>query len=153
MERILLALAIAGAAVALAVVLQRRRPDPPSSGAVDFTAPSQLDRDDFGRAQAPWLVVLFSSATCSTCADVEAKVAVLESTEVAVQVVEAVADADTHRRYGIEAVPITVIADADGVVGASFVGPVSATHLWAALAEMRDPGSVPPGCGGHDNPA
>ena len=92
--------------------------------------------------------MLFSSATCSTCGDVWAKAQVLESSEVAVQQVEVAADADLHARYRIEAVPIVVIADAAGVVVSSFMGPVSATHLWAALAEAREPGSVPPGCGG-----
>jgi len=34
-------------------------------------------------------------------------------------------------------VPIVVIADLDGVVRKSFVGPMSATDLWAAVAEAR----------------
>jgi hypothetical protein len=34
----------------------------------------------------------------------------------------------------------------------SFMGPVSSTHLWAAVAELRDPGSVPPGCDSHGEP-
>jgi hypothetical protein len=38
------------------------------------------------------------------------------------------------------------VADAEGAVRASFVGPATATDLWAAVAELRDPGSVPPGC-------
>ena len=52
-----------------------------------------------------------------------------------------------HERYGIDAVPTTVVCDAQGGVVRSFLGPVSATHLWAAVAEVRDPGSIPPGCG------
>jgi hypothetical protein len=31
-------------------------------------------------------------------------------------------------------------------VAASFIGPVTATDLWAAVAEARDPGSTPPEC-------
>jgi hypothetical protein len=41
------------------------------------------------------------------------------------------------------------VADQDGSVRASFLGPVSSTHLWAAVAELREPGSVPPGCADH----
>ena len=75
-----------------------------------------------------------------------------EVAEVVVQQVEAVADKALHQRYQVEAVPIVVIADDRGVVVDSFLGPVSATHLWAALAEAREPGSVPEGCGGgHDH--
>jgi hypothetical protein len=33
------------------------------------------------------------------------------------------------------------------VVRATFVGPVTATDLWASVAELREPGSLPPdGC-------
>ena len=51
--------------------------------------------------------------------------------------------------HTITAVPTLVVADADGVVRASFLGPVTATDLWAAVAELREPGSVPPGCADH----
>ena len=39
--------------------------------------------------------------------------------------------------------PLVVVADARGVVGASFIGPATATDLWAAVAEVRQPGSSP----------
>ncbi|MBA3604967.1 MAG: hypothetical protein H0W46_03145, partial [Acidimicrobiia bacterium] len=43
-----------------------------------------------------------------------------------------------HARYRIDSVPLLVIADASGVVRRSFLGPVSATDLWAAVAAVRD---------------
>jgi hypothetical protein len=145
-DRLLLAAALAAVIVVVALVLQRRRPDAPSRAAT-VEPPAQLDRADFVSPAAPWLVVVFTSATCSTCAKVWSTAEVLASDEVAVQQVEATRDAELHRRYRIEAVPIVVVADAAGVVRRSFMGPVSSTHLWAALAELREPGSVPPGCG------
>ena len=51
-----------------------------------------------------------------------------------------------HDRYGIDAVPTTLVVDTSGVVVASFIGPVTATDLWAAVAEAREPGSTPGGC-------
>ena len=79
-----------------------------------------------------------------------AKVAVLDSREVAVDIVEWSAARDRHDRYGIEAVPLVVVADARGVVRAAFVGPVTAQDLWSAVAECREPGSTPgpDGCTG-----
>lgn len=152
MDRVALAVALAAVVIVVALVLQRRRPDAPAGGGVQHAAPPQLDRADFERPEAPWLVVVFTSATCSTCADVWAKAEVLASDDVAVQEVEAVRDRALHQRYQVGAVPIVVIADQRGVVVDSFLGPVSATHLWAALAEAREPGSVPDGCsGGHDD--
>ena len=146
-QRILLALALAAAAGVVAWVLRRRQVvEAPTQPA--WLAPSQLDRADFVRPEAPWIVVLFSSADCSTCATMRGKVAVLDSDAVAVEDVEVGARAEVHRRYAIEAVPIVCVADAAGVVRASFVGPCSATDLWAAVAEARQPGSSPePGLG------
>ena len=130
---------IAGVLVALAVVvaflLERRRPDAPT--APRWAVPSQLDRADFARPEAPWLVAVFTSSTCDACADAAAKAAVLASDDVAVDEVEVSARRDVHRRYGIDAVPLVTVADAAGVVRASFVGTPSATDLWATVADLR----------------
>lgn len=128
-------------AVVIAVLVDRRRPDPPTSPR--WAIPTQLDRADFARPDAPWLVAVFTSSTCDACADTAAKAAVLAGDEVAVEEVEAVAGGDVHRRYAIDAVPLVVVADAEGVVRASFVGPPTATDLWAAVAELRAPGPSP----------
>jgi len=140
--RLLVAVVVAAVAVAVALVLRRRqRQDAPTQGA--WSVPTQLDRADFAQPERPWLVVTFSSATCQTCADVVRKAAVLASGDVAVTDVEYGAHRELHRRYLVDAVPMTVIADRDGVVRASFIGPVTATDLWAAVAEVRSPGSSP----------
>ncbi|MFN0093117.1 MAG: thioredoxin family protein [Acidimicrobiales bacterium] len=135
MSRLLLAALIAAAAAALAWWLQRRRPPAPTQAG--FSAPTQLDRADFPRPEARWLVAVFTSASCGTCADTTMKAAALESDTVAVAEVEVGAAKALHRRYGIEAVPIVAVADHLGAVRASFVGPVAAAELWAALAELR----------------
>ena len=53
-----------------------------------FACPAQIDRADFADVDAPWLVAVFSSATCTTCADVVRKAKVLRCAEVAVVDVE-----------------------------------------------------------------
>lgn len=141
MERLLLAIGIVVVVAIVAFVVERRRPEPPTQPR--WATPSQLDRHDFTSPETPWLVAVFTSATCESCKGVLAKARVLSSDDVAVQEVEAKAAADVHRRYAIEAVPIIVVADADGVVRASFVGPATATDLWAAVAEARAPGTSP----------
>ncbi len=132
----MIAVVLIALAMAVAVVLERRRPDAPTQAR--WAVPSQLDRDDFTRPDAAWLVAVFTSATCDSCAQVVAKAGPLESPEVALQEVEFAARGDLHRRYGIDAVPCIVVADAEGVVRASHVGPATATDLWATLAEVRD---------------
>lgn len=152
MLRVIVALAIVAVAVAVAVVIRGRRRDAPTA-VVRGRPPTQLDRSDFPRPDAPWLVAVFSSMTCDTCAGVVEKATVLESPSVAVIEVEYRAQRALHERYHIEAVPITVVAGDDGVVHRSFVGPLTATDLWAALAELRDPGSTPePGLGAEREP-
>ncbi|HUQ63926.1 MAG TPA: thioredoxin domain-containing protein [Acidimicrobiales bacterium] len=141
MERLLLAGGIVVVVAIVALLLERRRPEPPTQPR--WATPSQLDRQDFARPEAPWLVAVFTSATCNSCAGVLAKAQVLSSAEVVVQEVEAKVSADVHRRYAVEAVPIIVVADHEGVVRASFVGPATATDLWAAVAEARAPGTSP----------
>lgn len=145
MERALIALVLAGVALGVAALIQRRqRPDAPVR--TGYAVPEQLDRADFPRPEAPWLVAVFTSATCGTCAGVWERAQPLESDAVAVAELELVAARQLHERYGIEAVPLTLIADAQGVVRRSFLGPVTATDLWAAVAEAREPGSTPDTC-------
>jgi hypothetical protein len=141
-------LVAAGVAVALVVSLlaRRRRPDAPTQGG--FQLPMQVDRSDFPHPDRPWLVVVFTSATCNACADVLSKARVTESREVAVVDVEYTERRDLHTRYAIDAVPSLVVVDAQGAVRAGFLGPVKAQDLWAAVAESREPGSTP----AHDTP-
>ncbi len=115
---------------------RRRRVDAPTQGASEI--PSQIDRSDFVRPEASWIVLAFTSATCQTCSDIERKVRVLETSSVAIQILEFTAERELHKRYKIDAVPAVLMADASGVVQANFLGPVSATDLWAALARARD---------------
>lgn len=135
-------------AVVVAVVVERRRPTAAPTQPRRWTVPTQLDRADFAGVGVPWLVAVFTSATCDSCERVVPKVRVLASDSVAVDEVPWQSRKDLHDRYGVEVVPLTVVAGEDGVVRASFVGEPSATDLWAAVAEAREPGSSPePGLG------
>lgn len=139
MERIVVAVVLGGLALVVAALIQRRqRPSAPVR--TGYALPAQLDRADFPRPDAPWLVAVFTSATCSTCAGVWERAQPLDGPAVAVAEVEHGAQRALHDRYGIEAVPATLVADADGVVRASFLGPLTASDLWAAVAEAREPG-------------
>ncbi|MGZ4765189.1 MAG: hypothetical protein ACXVH5_05045 [Ilumatobacteraceae bacterium] len=142
MTQLFVAAGVLIAALAVGAVLrQRRQVDAPTQPA--FSAPSQIDRADFATGDAPWLVAVFSSASCQTCRDVVDKARVLACADVAVVDVEYSADAALHRKYHIDAVPILLLADRKGVVRANFIGPMTATDLWAAVAEARHPGSSP----------
>lgn len=142
MSQLVVAAGVLFAALVVGAVLRRRRTvDAPTQPV--FSAPAQIDRADFEAGDAPWLVAVFSSASCTTCTDVVGKARVLSCEAVAVIDVEYSASSALHRKYHIDAVPIVVVADSMGVVRASFVGPMSATDLWAAVAEARDPGSSP----------
>ena len=98
---------------------------------------SLLDRHDFAGPDAPWLVVLFTSKNCDSCAGLLDKALPLASDQVSVTEVEYPANRALHERYHIDAAPITVLADDDGVTRASFVGAFTATDLWKVLAELR----------------
>ena len=134
-SRLLVALAVIVVAVVVAWLLERRRPAPPTRDA--YPVPAQLDRQDFPRPDAPWLFVLFSSRTCHSCGPMVSRVCNLESETVATVQVEAKADKALHDRYRIEGVPMVVLADADGVVRAGFVGSVDSWELEEALANAQ----------------
>jgi hypothetical protein len=134
--RIVLAVVLVVAAGIVALVLDRRR-KPAAPAQSRATVPQQLDRRDFPRPDAPWLVVLWSSRTCESCQGLIDKLTPLASDDVAVVEVEYQAQPELHKRYAIDAAPITVIADHEGVTRASFTGSFSATDLWAAVAELR----------------
>ena len=136
-------LVLVGVAVALfaSVVMRRRRPDAPTQGG--FQLPTQIDRGDFPQPDVPWLVLLFTSATCDACADMVQKALVVQSREVAVADIEYTAHRELHKRYRIEAVPSVLVVDSAGAVRTGFLGPVKAQDLWAAIAECREPGSTP----------
>lgn len=136
MDRLLIAAALVVVAVGVALVLRRRRPDPPTQPR--WSVPAQLDRHDFSRPEAAWLVAVFTSSTCGSCGELVDKAAALASEAVEVQEVEFLACRELHERYGIDAVPTVVMADHEGVVRGSFVGPVSAADLWAKVAEVRE---------------
>jgi hypothetical protein len=152
MQRLVLALVIVAVAAAVALVARRlRRPDVPTQAG--YVVPQQLDRTDFPHGDRAWLLVAFTSATCHTCADVVAKASVAASDAVGFAEIEYNAERQLHSKYGIDAVPTLVLADREGVVHTSFLGRVTATDLWAAIAEAREPGSVPnQGCEHHDHP-
>jgi hypothetical protein len=137
----LIAMVVAAIAAVIAAVIKRRtRIDAPTQPET-FAVPAMLDRADFERPEAPWLVAVFSSSTCLSCQDAWDKARHLDSSEVVVQEIEATHRKDLHERYAIDAVPMIVVADDEGVTRASFIGVPSAADLWAALAELRDTNS------------
>ena len=109
MDRLLIGGAIVVVVLGIAFVIRRRTPDAPPRDV--YPVPRQLDRGDFPRPDAPWLVALFSSTTCESCNELPPKVAALESEEVATCEIEASALGDLHRRYEISAIPMTLVAD------------------------------------------
>ncbi len=136
MVQLLIGAVVVVVAVVVGLVLRRRQAiDVPTQPI--YEAPAQLDRADFACQPTQWLVAVFSSATCTTCADVVRKAQVLASKHVAVADVEYATARELHAKYRIDGVPIVVVADLDGVVRKSFVGPVTATDLWAAVADAR----------------
>ena len=141
MTRLVVLVVLTIVAVGIALLLQRRRPDPPS--APSYRAPAQLDRADFAAPDSPLLAVVFASATCSTCPEVWAMVEPLARDGLlAVQRIDVQDGPELHTRYRFDGVPTTLLADAEGVVANAFFGPLDEGELQAALAAL---GAGPPG--------
>lgn len=136
MDRIVIAGAVFLVVLVVAAIMRRRAPGVPTQPAARL--PAQLIRDDFANPDRPWLVAVFTSRTCDSCGPATDRARLLESTEVAYEEIPWQDKKDLHDRYGVTAVPSTLIADADGVVHRSFVGAPDSGELWGAVAELRD---------------
>lgn len=137
MARVLLVLVLVLVAAGIAAWVARRK-DPGRPVTTGGNLPSHVRRSDFDRPEAPWLVALFSSATCASCADARRVVEPLESVDVAVTEVEFTAQRALHERYAIDAVPSVIVCDSSGAVRAGFLGPPKAADLWSTMADLRD---------------
>ncbi len=131
--------ALTALAVLIAVVVNRRRPDPPSTPT--FAVPQQVDRRDFDDPGAPWLLALFTSATCLSCQEAREVVLPLDLDDLTVQDIVFPTRSDLHERYHIDAVPAIVLADAEGVVTWSYVGAPPSSAILELVQEL---GLLPP---------
>lgn len=140
MERLILVGAITLGAVGLAAVLRRNLGSSNLAvpGPEGWALPTHVDRADFDRPEAPWLLAVFTSATCATCADLWERARVMEAPEVVVAEAEYRRRPDLHTKYGIEAVPALAVVDAQGAVRRWLLGPAAAGELWSAVAEARE---------------
>lgn len=135
MTNVLVALALGAAALVVAWLINRRKPKATPMTST-HRVPDRIDRGDFAHPEAPVLIAVFTSATCASCAAMVATARELASDAVTVDEAEVGARGDAHRRYEIDAVPILVVADRDGVVRASFAGAVTANELAEALVGL-----------------
>jgi hypothetical protein len=143
MVAVIVLLVVVAAAVAIAFMVGRNtKADAPTQPA-QYVVPAQLDREDFSHPESPWLVAVFTSRTCSSCANTVEKALALRSDEVFVQEIEFSDERTLHDRYEVEAVPMVLVADAKGIVRASFIGSPSAADLWSTVAQLRENGSNP----------
>ena len=137
MVRFLVALVVILVGVGIAYLLRRRDAGAMAQGK-RWSVPAQLERSDFTDPEADRLVVVFSSDSCDACAATWEQVNTLvgkgSMPRTALQQISYQDHADLHDRYGIDAVPTLLVADADGVVQRSFVGPPEAKDLADALS-------------------
>ncbi len=135
MARTLIALGVVAGALAVAGIVRRTRPAPPK--APSYSVPARLERWDFARPGSEWLLAVFTSRTCSTCAAVIAAAQELADDWLVVQEIEHRRHGDLHSRYGIDAVPLAVLADRTGAVRASLAGPTTSDELSELIASAR----------------
>lgn len=135
MPQLIVAVIVVGLGVLVAMYLRRRDAGAMTQGA-RWSIPAQLERRDFVDPEATRLVVVFSSDTCDACESTWQRVSALvgSAPATATELVSYQARPDLHERYGIDAVPTLLVADAEGVVERSFVGPPDEAELAEVLS-------------------
>ncbi|WP_419916221.1 TlpA family protein disulfide reductase [Candidatus Poriferisodalis sp.] len=137
MERLAIAAVLIVVAIAIATLAQRRCSA--SATAVPRSElPPAVDLVAVGIPEGPALVV-FTEETCRTCQAALAVVRGPAGAGLPVAEVPFGVERELHRQHGIDTVPTTVVADADGRVVDGWVGSVDLSGLAAALAQVVRP--------------
>lgn len=118
-------------AIGAAYLLQRRRSDPPSSPS--YRAIAEVDRSEFVQPEARLLVAMFGSTTCNTCPQVWETISKIDQSDIARERIDVQTDAERHKRYRIDGVPTTIVANHDGTVRKTMFGPITFAELDALL--------------------
>lgn len=132
----------------LAVLLFSARRKAEETKPTSYDLPSVIEVGDINDT-ATVHVLMFSSTSCEGCSGVWDKAKVLESKEVEVLNISYQDEQGKklHEKYQIEAVPSLLITDKQGNTLKAFMGSVTATDLWAAVAEAR--GAQIESCSSH----
>jgi hypothetical protein len=136
---ILLVLLLGTFAVAVAFFVNRRSTDSPT--VPKSSLPIQVDRNDFEHPETEWILVFFSSDSCDSCGIVRRLLKALDVCLLHIQEVTFPKDKFLHQRYGIESVPIVLLAGVDGVVVWSYAGVPHVNLLSDALSALQ---TIPP---------
>lgn len=131
--RIGILVALTVLAVGASLLLRRRRPDPPSSPS--YRAIAEIDRTEFVDPTAPLLIAMFGSTNCHTCPVVWEIIESAVRPGVAIERIDVQDDPTRHKRYRIDGVPTTVVANADGTVRRTMFGPITAQDLAGLLTD------------------
>ena len=117
---LILFLLLGAFAVVVAYIVNNRRKDSPS--VPKGSLPIQLDRNDFDKPGIKWLLVFFSSESCSSCIQVREILNDINRNTIHIQEVDFPREKSLHSRYAIDSVPIVLIANLEGVVVWSYAG-------------------------------
>lgn len=134
MERLAIAVVLIVIAIAVASLVQRRR-SASATVVPRSELPPAVDLVRVGVPDGPALVV-FTEETCRTCQAALAVVRGPAGAGLPVAEVPFGVERELHRQHGIDTVPTTVVADADGRVVDGWVGSVDLSGLAAALAQV-----------------
>ena len=118
------------------------------SGFRAFEAPRLLHRHDFAQPESPWLLAVFTGRNCQTCAEV-----LLQLQQLQPQLTQTVTASSSQKkllkRYGIEAVPVTALADSTGKVRWCRLGRLSESDLHELAELVSSPATqLPPPASG-----
>ena len=148
MRTVPLALILGAVACLVALVASRRRgrwrgvlatPDIPAM--IDRAA---FEQAGVGAGGKTWLVATFTDRTCRSCASTLERLGPLAGPSVTLVEVDAASHPRLHDHYRVDAVPLTLVADAGGTVTAWILGPPTAADIASVRRVLTTEGSQPP---------
>ncbi len=76
---------------------------------------------------------MFGSTTCNTCPQVWETISKIDQSDIARERIDVQTDPERHKRYRIDGVPTTIVANLDGTVRKTMFGPITFAELGALL--------------------
>jgi len=135
-ERLLVLVAVSLLACTAASIVQRRNYR--HSVRTGSPVPVQIHRGDFPHPEIDWLIAIFTSESCDACTAVLRSAQSIDSAAVHVAKIDSTKNEKIYKLYDIDAVPLLLLANKNGVVLYYHRGPIPTDQLYKDIEEATE---------------
>ncbi len=137
MEAIVILVVLVLVGVLVSLIASRRGSQAPT--APSYSAPSQVDPEDFSTGDSIANVVMFGSQSCQGCADMAAAIEELAASDTSVVQMFVMNEKrpELFEKYNVDGIPSTLVITDEGIVSDSFFGVTTSERLSEAFTKLQ----------------